>query len=351
MLMGTGQSVAFDTLTVFYVYNLAILLGVAVVGGTLFIRRIQHGRWALFSKDSPRARNILLVGLSGLWILDGLLQMQPLLVTQFVPQLLKPLIPGQPTLVAHMLLAASHLWKLHPMSWDVGASWAQILLGLAIIFGDEAGWRRAGLWLSVVWSLVIWVAGEGLGSILSGGSWLLGSPGSVLFYGAAAGILLMRIPWDPERVASWWRRGMVTFWLAVALLQAWPAAAWWSSRQLGQFILTQAEMPQPAIVSAPLYAWAHLAFQHPVFWNSLLVVVFLALAVLWTLVPRSRATWGITMLTTFLTWWLGQDFGMFGGMGTDPNSGAIVLLGLVAYRSLTRTPATDQHREPVRTSA
>lgn len=47
-------------------------------------------------------------------------------------------------------------------------------------------WPRLGIWLSVIWGVVVWVAGEGLGAIFVGGGWLSGSPGSVIRYVARA---------------------------------------------------------------------------------------------------------------------------------------------------------------------
>ena len=41
---------------------------------------------------------------------------------------------------------------------------------------------------------------------------------------------------------------------------------------------------------------------------------------------------------TLSTWWFGQDFGVLGGMGTDPNSGVVVLLVLGTYAQMIALP-------------
>jgi hypothetical protein len=74
---------------------------------------------------------------------------------------------------------------------------------------------------------------------------------------------------------------------------------------------------------------------HPIFWNALLTGGLATFALLWMVWPKHRWVWFATLAWVFLGWWLGQDFGVLGGMGTDPNSGVILLLGLLVYGDLT----------------
>lgn len=334
MLMGSGHVAAASVLKVFDAYNLVMLLGVVVVGGTLALRRMARRRLRPFVFDGPRSRTLLLAGLAILWIVDGLLQAQPLMVTAFTSVIMAPLLPHQPGIVDSLLRLGMHVWQAHPISWDVGAVWLQIGIGSLILFGGESRWRRSALWVSIGWSLLIWVLGEGLGSIFSGGSWLLGSPGSAVFYAAGAALALMPAErWASPRFRQVGRWALSGLWLLLALLQAWPRSAWWTAQQGYAFFWGQAAMPQPTVISAPLYGMARLALAHMGAINAGLVAIFAALAILWAVEPSLRIAWGATTAITGLTWWIGQDFGVLGGMGTDPNSGAILLLGLLACRT------------------
>lgn len=287
--------------------------------------------------DAPAtARRWLLQGLGALWLLDGLLQAQPFMVTRFIGGFLAPLLAGQPAPVAALIGWGIKVWELNPVLWNVAATFIQIGIGLALILGRPAFGRRIGLWASVIWGGVVWIAGEGLGGVFVGGGWLTGAPGSALFYVLLAAFLLA-----PEQ---WWRhpRSGRTFsyviagvWGLEAVLQAWPRAGWWTVSGLKGYVWSMAQMPQPGLVSAPLYAWASSLGQHPVAWNGVLVALLLTFAVLWFKWPHRRRVWWLTALWVFSTWWVGQDFGVLGGMGTDPNTGAVLGLMLIVYGRLT----------------
>lgn len=48
----------------------------------------------------------------------------------------------------------------------------------------------------------------------------------------------------------------------------------------------------------------------------------------------------LTVVWLFFSWWMGQDFGVMGGVGTDPNSSPVLALLLLAAWRLRwkRTP-------------
>ena len=282
-----------------------------------------------------RAYRGLAKGIGALWVMDGLLQAQPLLNTHFISALLAPQVQGQPAPLAFAIKLGIRVWSLDPVAWNEITVWIQIAIGLMILLGGSSSWRRIGLWLSLGWGLMVWIAGEAMGSLFVKGSWLTaGSPGSVLIYMLIAILLLLPSDnWD-EQALRRLRWGLAALWGLSALLQLWPTSGWWG-KSLSHSVLSMAQTPQPTILSAPLYAWARLLQSHPVGWNAILVVSFGILGLLWLVWPKSRLTWGLTTLATFLTWWFGQDFGVLGGMGTDPNSGAVLLWVLFGYARLT----------------
>lgn len=343
MLMGSGHAASVNTMTLFFVINLVIALGVLVLGGTHLARRWQH----LTHTEEPRARTILVYGLGGLWIVDGILQVQPLMVTSFVPVLVAPVVQGQPWPISGIMHLGMHLWSLHPIMFDTLVVWLQIGIGVAILLGGARGGRRIGLTLSIVWGLMVWVFGEGLGQLFSRGSSLLGSPGSALIYAlAAAGLLMPSSFWSPSILNRLWRAAQSVFWLLAAFLQAWPPNQWWSPSVLSRYFFRQATMPQPSWISGPIYAIARLAERFPRGLNGVIILLFLFTAVSWLVDRRFRVAWTLTLVTTFLLWWLGQDFGVFGGMGTDPNTAALILLGLFGFRFTTLFRRVSYPKKP-----
>jgi hypothetical protein len=320
----------------FYSINLGVVVLAVIGGGRWLLWLWEHDRFPGPPSPPIPARQVLTYGLGGLWLLDALLQFQPMMVTQFVSGMLTPLLKSQPAVVQRSLAVGIHLWGINPLLSNLLAAWLQLAIGLAIVLSGESRWRRAGLWGSVGWGLIVFVFGEGLGQVFSGGAWMSGAPGSALLYAAASLLLLAPADgWASGRVGVGFHRIFAALFGLGAFLQAWPRAGWWFG--LGQYLQQVAAVPQPSWISAPIRLVARGASAHPVSWNLLLVVVLAALMVLWTL-PARRVTWlrwWITWAVVFVTWWMGQDFGILGGMGTDPNTGAIVLLMLVSFRLLS----------------
>ena len=319
-------------LLLFYAINLGIVTLAVLVGGRYLVWLWEHHRFPGPPSPPLPGRRLLTAGLGALWVLDAVLQFQPLMVTQFLSGMLTPLLAHEPAVVARSLSIGMHLWGLNPVMANLLAAWLQLAIGLLILLGGESRWRRAGLLLSLGWGLVVFVVGEGMGSLFVHGSWLVGSPGSGLLYAVASAMLLAPLAWwtGPAIRAVFWRVVGGTFLLA-ALLQAWPPSGWWAG-QLGRYLAATAATPQPAWISAPIRAWSMSARLHPFDWNAILVGVFLALGLGWV-ATRGRWSgplWWASTAVVFATWWLGQDFGILGGMGTDPNSGAVVLVILLA---------------------
>lgn len=105
--------------------------------------------------------------LAGLWILDGLLQLQPAMWTrQFVHSVLRPAAAGQPEILHRLLVLGMHLWSRMPVMADLGAAVIQIVIGTVLLLLSSR-WRRWGLYLSMGWGLAVWGMGEGLGGVLT----------------------------------------------------------------------------------------------------------------------------------------------------------------------------------------
>ena len=151
------------------------------------------------------------IALGALWLLDGLLQLQPRMFTAaFATDVIAPAAQGQPGLISgpmHLLMAL-FLW--HPALANTGIALTQIGLGVLIL------WRRTawlGLWGSVGWGLFVWLVGEGLSGLANlHGMMLMGLPGAALVYallavGALPRDLVRTTRWTDDRRIGWCLRG------------------------------------------------------------------------------------------------------------------------------------------------
>ena len=309
------------------VYGLVVL---AVVVGA------NRRRGEFFSRLAwPTTRyDAVRIGLGLLWIVDGLLQAQPDMSSQLLSNIVVPLFSTLPTLLVRGFEPLVVLLSEHPLTFDLVIMWTQITLGLAILFASPGRLRRLTLQATILWGLGVWVVGEGMGGIFgTGATWLTGSPGSVLFYMAAAVFLLQgEHRWRDHTVAREVRWLFACLWLFAALIQAWPTNGFWTAAGLQAPVVSMAQMPQPHALLALLYGSAHLLAANPVFWNGAMVGVMLLLALGYVFFPDRPAVLYATLVWLLLTWVLGQDFGVMGGLGTDPNSSPAVALLLVALR-------------------
>ena len=316
--------------TVFYAQLILVAAALAVlVESGVLIARLRGWRPR---PDPFPDRRLLVLGLGALWTLDGLLQMQPQMVTHFLSGVVAPLLQGEPAPLGALIRIGVQIWSVDPATANVMACCVQLLIGLALLAGNVGALRRAALWASIAWGLIVWVVGEAMGGMFVGGGWLTGAPGAALLYVAAAIVAL-----QPDR---FWQAGRLR-WLAPvglgavllldAFLQAWPAAGFWAPGTLAGFASSMGQMPQPAVLAAPVKAWAAVIPAAPTLWNLGIVAVLTVLGLGWWVRPGSRPLLIATAAWVALAWYFGQEFGVLGGMGTDPNIGAALLLWLGLY--------------------
>jgi hypothetical protein len=142
----------------------------------------------------PDLRRWLQLGLAGIWLLDGVLQYQPVMFGRSFSQMLAASAAGSPALVSGPVHWAAGLIARQPTAANIVFATLQVALGLGIAWRRTA---RPALAASVAWALAVWWLGEGLGGVLTGSASVLdGAPGPALLYALAA-ILL----WPPRRPA------------------------------------------------------------------------------------------------------------------------------------------------------
>ncbi len=282
----------------------------------------------------PTRYDAVQAGLGLLWLLDGLLQAQPDMSSELLSNIVVPMFSTLPSPIVRLLEPLVVFFSEYPVTFDLLLMWTQITLGLLLLFARSIRLQRFALQVSLVWGLGVWVVGEGMGAMYGTGvTWLAGSPGAALFYMAAAALLLQgRESWRDGRVARELRWLFACLWLWGALVQAWPANGFWNAGGIAQPLASMAAMPQPHVLSALLYGCARLFAAHPVLWNGILVGVMLLLAVGNVIASRHPMLLYATCAWLVFTWMFGQDFGVLGGLGTDPNSSPAAALLLVGMR-------------------
>jgi len=311
----------------------------------------------------------LQVALGLLWVLDGLLQLQP---SQFGAQFtvsLEENAMAQPELLRRVIFATTHLIGPHIALYNAGFATVQLLLGTLILLPST---RRIGLLISLPWALGVWVIGEGLGSVLTGfGILVTGAPGAALLYGVAALVLLppprrsstlLTSPSDDQEVgrrraeklqmgesrraprvevaaaaseSALGERFALGCWVAIfagaAVLEAIPGPSF-------SFKL-QANFVEQAIGESRLFvvldhATAHLLGGRGLAVSLVLIALELAIALggLTTGRPRRLLVFGgITACALF--WVVGENLGgILSGQGNDPGQfPVLLLLGLAIW--------------------
>jgi hypothetical protein len=278
-------------------------------------------------------RRLLQLGLAAIWLLDGVLQFQPFMFTKaFASQIIVPTAQGNPAVVAHSITWAAAIIGHHPVGANAAFAVIQTLLGLAI------AWRptvRAALAASVVWALLVWWFGEGLGGVLTGSaSPLSGAPGGVVLYALLAVLL-----WPTDRDGPFEAARAVGATAARALwLVLWGSLAYFAlaadtgPQDLHDMITGMAQ-GQPDWLSAIMnHAAALVAHRGLAF--SVALGVALALIAVAVLLPRAaaRVLIVVALVVCAVIWVVGEALGgVFGGQGTDPNSGPLLALLALAY--------------------
>ena len=293
---------------------------------------------------------MLRIGFGVLWIFDGLLQAQPAMAGGLPAQVIKPAAASSPGWVQHLVNWAGTSWSYHPVQAAASVVWIQIGIGIWLITAPRGPWSRLAGLASAGWGLVVWAFGEAFGGIFAPGlTWLFGAPGAVLFY-CAAGVLIAA----PERSWRTAEPGRATlsvlgaFFLGMAVLQAWPGRGFWPgpgrSSTLTGMVRSMAATPQPALFAGWVSSFASFTAAHGFAVNLFAVI---ALAVIGAgLLTAGGGRPGLLRLTVILMvglcladWVLIEDFGFFGGLGTDPNSMIpMALVGVAGYLALTRAP-------------
>lgn len=283
-----------------------------------------------------------------LWLIDGLLQLQPQMFTMnMVNGVMKPMLEGQPGFLEPGLQFIVTQTTLHLVAVNLLIAVVQILLGLGFLLLPDR-WVRELVIASWVWALTVWYGGEGLSMLLTGTSGILsGAPGAVILYP-----LLGLAVWPPSRQTTAasnegraanrddgllsrkaMRRVLAGFWILSALLQLQPY--WWQPGQISQAISGMVGQGglNGALVDPVLTQLSNITANIEIPLNIALIVVFLAIGI-GLAIPGERHLRPFliaSIVVSLLIWYFGQAFGMIlTGMATDFNSGLLLVVMTLA---------------------
>jgi hypothetical protein len=308
----------------------------------------REGREAL-----ARVRIVWWYSLGGLWILDALLQAQPIMFTTMglAGNVVLPAAQGQPHWIAAPMLWAIGVWERHPAAWNGAAVGLELLTGGLLLVGRRwPSWGRAGLLLSIGWGLIVWYFGEGLGGLfMDSPTYLAGAPGSALLYVLlASALLLPESVWTAPRprLLRGLQVGVGALWGIGGLLQLAPL--YWSPLGLASVLQNVAMMPLPFGLGALDAQLVASMANAPVLWNAALSALLLGPAVALLVGRGGKALCVFAGGWLLIVWVVFQGCGMvFSRMSTDPNTPLLwALLLLPVWFAARRRPAARPASPP-----
>jgi len=371
MNMGHGLSANDPTITaafrtaLIHQFLAIVFLGAALAIVWNSIRTVRYRRAVLAggavelqpdvrAYPEPVARRLLRFAFGIFWIIDGLLQMQSSMPLGLTSGVITPSASSSPGWVQHLVNSGVTIWNDHPVSAAASAVWIQIGIGLFLLVAPRGRWSRTAGLVSAGWGLVVWSFGEAFGGLFGhGSSWLFGSPGAALFYVVAGGLVaLPDRAWETERLGRIVVGAMGLFFVAMGVIEAWPGRGFWSGRPgpdgtvatLSAMEHQMAQLSQPSVTASWVRAFESFATAQGWLVNFVVVVALVGIGTCFLSARPALVRAGVIAggVLCGATWVLVQDFGFFGGLGTDPNSMLPMLVVFTSgYLAMVRLPVAS----------
>jgi hypothetical protein len=300
------------------------------------------------------ARRALQLALAGLWLLDGVLQYQPVMFTQAFPRMLAQSATGNPAVIARPIAWDAALVGHHLVLLNTLFAAVQLLLGLGIALRPTV---RLALAASVGWSLAVWWLGEGLGGVLSGAADPRDSgPGAVLIYALIAVLL-----WPASRPCAEPSAGpfvaaravglraarvlWVVFWLSQAYFVLTPENR---APRAASALINGMASGEPRWLAGLMRGAASLVAGQGLAVSIVLAVAFAAIAAgVFLPVRAARATLVCAAVLAGLLWLFAQALGgLLASGATDPESGPLLALLALAYWPAGNVPSARDAGAP-----
>jgi hypothetical protein len=304
---------------------------------------------AMDHSASVSARKLLWLGTAGLWTLAALLKLQPQMFSAnlFINVLAPTAADSQPAWLAALLSWTGDIWVHHMAIANFSVFLIEAAIAVLLWMGPDRRGGRTGLWILIVWSLIVWVAGEGLGSLLSGdASFMSEAPGSAPLYGVAAAMLLLpRAFWIDGKATRWLRIGLGVFWACGTAMQLQPDF-FTGAGLAGVFGNVTMNGTQPPYMALLINMMVTTTYLHAIGWNLVFVLAMALLAAGFLLKAPARVMLWLSLSWLLFLWIFPQAFGsLWTGTGTDPGSAVpVVLLTLTALSTKALRPARLERR-------
>lgn len=312
----------FFTLPVSYVIKLYLysFLGMIISGAVLI--GMHHFGPRPWTNEPPVYRYLRFV-FGFLWIIDGLMQLQPEMSFGFLSFVVYPVISSSPKVVQNILLPFALFWGHYPILLDALSGILQIFIGAGMLLFSKGRRIKFFFVLSLIWAFFLWVFGEAFGGIFStGSSYLNGFPGSALIYALISMVMIFYR--DTGKLESEIAIILSSIFLASALIQALPAYGFWSGKNLYAIPSSVMINQQPLVLSYVLHGFSVSFYYEAFYWNLAFVLLMISLGILWA--ARRRIASVLTITFSAFVWFVGMDFGFLGGYGTDPNTALPIML-------------------------
>ena len=290
-------------------------------------------------------RRGLQAALGLLWLADGALQLQPIMLsTRFARQIISPAGDGQPAFVGGPVHWAARLIAAYPVAWDLPFAMIQLLLGLGLLYPRTA---KLALAASLPWALGVWYLGEGLGGIASGSASLLtGAPGAVLLYAVLTLAAWPRRDRPDVPPPRWLTPAWAALWAGGGVLQAPPPTA--APAAVASAIGAGASTAPPWLASLDSCVAAWFCHHGSAVYGLIAVEALVGLAALIPKGARPAAVAGLVL--ALAAWIIPQDFGQIpAGQATDPNSApliALMAIALIASPGVVFSGSSTSNCEP-----
>ena len=290
-----------------------------------------------------RWRRNLTWALGLVWLLDAGLQFQPyMFTTDFPNDVIKPVGQGSPSWISSPTHWAGTLMAGHINFWNGLFATVQLAIAVGFFFRRTV---KLALASSMVWGLMVWWLGEGLGGTLAGPvSPFMGLPGAVAIYVLIALLVWPRgpAPADTESVASasplgrlWPKVIWLVFWASFAFEALRPADR--SPSALHDMVVGM-ESGEPSWVKSVDRSGASGLAHHGTQVSIVLAILCAFIAVSVFIPAVTRAALVTAVILAALIWIFGEDFGALAtGQATDPNSGPLLALFALCFWPLIRT--------------
>jgi hypothetical protein len=290
---------------------------------------LRSGTLARRAADVPGRRGLqICLGLA--WLIDAALQYQPFMFGPFFVTLgIEPASASNPAIVASSTAWVSHLMLRHIVVYNAAFASIQLLIAVGILCRRTL---RPALAASVVWALLVWWFGEGLGGILTGASPLAGVPGGVVLYALIAILLWPADRAEAPQETSPATTGPLSATAARLLwLVLWASFSYYlllpANRAPGAisgiFSVTDG---QPGWIVSIMNGLSSVAGQRGLE-ISIVLAVLCAVVAVGVFAPRTVKPALIVAMALGMLFWIAEGLGgIFTGQGTDPNTGPLLVL-------------------------